>query len=204
MQNTKRAIEVKSIILSGQKRKAYCERCGTFNQATYAYGPFKFDNGVVAENIMRATCDSCGDILLMAHQSVPLIKEALETPVTRTTMRLPQELVDFMSLQLNRAGARTNQYDLFLRALLLACHGKEDKMGNLLASVIDPVLEQPHTATLSLTFSSNLNRIITQMAESSGISNVSELLRRLIVLAEIPPLKKSAELEASRLILAYT
>lgn len=195
---------MKSIILSGQKRKAYCERCGAFTQATYAYGPFAFDSGVVAENIMRATCDCCGDVVAVAHQSVPLLKEALETPVIRTTMRLPQELVDFMSLQLNRAGARTNQYDLFLRALLLACHGKEDKIGQLLASVKDPVLDQPHTSTLSLTFNSNLNRIISHLAEKSAISNVSELLRRLIVMAELPALKKSVESEASRLILAYT
>lgn len=203
MQNTKRAIEVKSIILSGQKRKAYCERCVTFNQATYAYGPFKFDNGVVAEKIMRATCDSCGDILFMAHQSVPH-QRSLRDSCDPSNDEIATRTSRFYELTTESRWRSYKSEPLFLRALLLACHGKEDKMGNLLASVIDPVLEQPHTATLSLTFSSNLNRIITQMAESSGISNVSELLRRLIVLAEIPPLKKSAELEASRLILAYT
>lgn len=194
---------MKSIILAGQTTRVYCHTCQTFVQATYAYGPFPFDNGVVAENVMRAVCDSCGSIVAVAHQSAPLLKEALEINSVRSTMRLPQELLDYVGLQLDRVGARPNHYDLFLKALLLACHGKEVKIGHQLAKVQDPILLQPHTATLNLVLTPNLHRVVRALESSSNISNTSELLRRLIVLTEQPSLAKPVAAEATRLVLAY-
>ena len=194
---------MKSIILTGQTTKVYCETCQRFVQATYSYGPFQFDNGVVAENVMRAVCDACRSVVAVAHQSAPLLKEALEAPALRSTMRLPQELLDYMGLQLDRVGTRATHYDLFLRALLLACHGKEKEIGERLSKLNDPILEQPNTATLSLTLSSNLNKIIIALGKASKIRSISEMLRRLIVLTEQPYLGKPVAQEASRLILAY-
>lgn len=66
-----------------------------------------------------------------------------------------------------------------------------------------PVLDQPRTVTLMLALTSNLNRILSAIAESSRITNISELLRRLIVLAESPALRKSVDSETSRLVMAY-
>ena len=196
---------MKSIFVSGHKVKAYCDNCQAFVSATYAYGDFPFDRGVVAENILRATCDNCSTIVAVALQSAPMLKEALEAPETvRTTMRLPQELMDFVGVQLDKMGAQPSKYDFYLRAIILACRGKEQKIAQLLQSLKDPVLERPNTVLLKITLGSRLHEIVREIGKVSGISNLSELIRRLIVLSEAPPLNKPVVTEASRLLLALT
>ncbi|MBT9583720.1 hypothetical protein IV102_10230 [bacterium] len=193
---------MKSIVMTGQKVKAFCPNCDKFGLATYAYGTFPFDNGVVADNVMRATCDGCGQIVALAAQSAPVLKQALEQPKTTTTMRLPRELLDFVSVQLDQAGARSNHYDLFIRALLLACRGREESVAARLASLQDPILQLPNTNTINLAFPARLHDILIRLEEFSGISNGSELIRRLMVLAEHPPLAKEVRQETERLALA--
>lgn len=194
---------MKSIVHTGQTTKVYCEACEKFVEATYSYGTFRFSNGVVADNVMRAVCDSCGEVVAVAHQSALVLKEALEDNGQRTTMRLPQELLDYISLQLDQLGAKPTHYDLFLRAILLACHKKEKLIGPKLSGVEDAVLRQPYGATLSLLLTPNLLKIIQALVKASGITNNSELLRRLIVLTETPVLAKPVAQAASRLNLAY-
>jgi Arc/MetJ-type ribon-helix-helix transcriptional regulator len=193
---------MKSIVIAGQKTKAYCPDCGNFGPATYSYGSFPFDSGIVAENVMRATCDRCGIIVALAHQSANVLKEALQKPKVATTMRLPQELLDFVSLQLDRVGARPNQYDLFLNALLMACRGREEVVSAKLATVQDPVLTRPNSVTINLTFTPRLHQVLTKLSAASSISNLSEVIRRLIVLAEEQPLAKAVSTETERLALA--
>lgn len=192
---------MKSIILAGQATKAYCETCDKFMAGTYSYGPFLFDNGVTAENVMRAECDVCHSVIAVAPQSAPLLKEALATPrAIRSTMRLPQELLDYMGIQLTRFGTRATDYDLFLRALLMACRSREDEIGHQLPAVEDPILKQPFSATLSLFLSARLGDVITALSKASQLSNTSDVLRRLIVMTEQPALHKSLALEADRLV----
>ena len=117
-------------------------------------------------------------------------------------MRLPQELLDFVSLQLDRVGARPNQYDLFLSALLMACRGREEVLSEKLAAVQDPVLKRPNSITINLAFSPRLHEVLTNLSAASSISNLSEVIRRLIVLAEEQPLAKAVSTETERLALA--
>jgi hypothetical protein len=196
---------MKTIMVSGHKVKAFCEQCQEFVPATYSYGDFPFDRGVIAENILRATCNNCGTIVSVALQSAPMLKEALEAPeFVRTTMRLPQELMDFVGVQLDKMGSHPSKYDLYLKALISACHGKEEKISQLLQSLTDPVLERPNAVLVRITLTPRLHEIVRVIAKLSGISNLSELLRRLLVLSESAPLNKPVATEASRLLLALT
>ncbi len=194
---------MKSILLAGHKTKAYCHKCDEFRPAEYSYGEFPFDNGMVAENVLRATCDECHEIVALAHQSAPALKEALQKTKITTTMRFPQELLDFVGLQLDKAGGRINQYDLFIRALLIACKDKEKDFGRKIGPLKDPILERPNTTTINVALTSRLHQTLSLLVQESGIPNASEVVRRLIVLAEEPSLYKRVSAETEKLCLAF-
>lgn len=193
---------MKTIFHAGQTIRACCPQCDAIRTATYTYGDFPFDNGVTAKNILRAVCNECHAVVAVAHQSAPLLKQALATARKATTVRLPRELLDFVSVQLDQAGAPAKQYDLFIRALLLTIRGKEAKLGPQLRKVSDPILEQAHSAVLHLTLNQALQEALDKLREYAQLSNVSDVLRRLIVLVEGSSMGKTVSKQTQHLALA--
>lgn len=194
---------MKTILVNGTVEKAPCDCCGSFVEATYNYGPVQLDAGLVVEDVMRATCNQCGAVVATAPQSAHRFKAALEDRTQRrTTVRIPQELHDFISLTLSAAGADVTHAELYFRALLLACRQRESDIGAKLATVHDAVLQQPYRVTVNLTLGHHLAEVLERLRQASGLTNVSELLRRLVVLAD-GELAETAEQECVRLAYAY-
>lgn len=65
------------IALDGQPTEAPCDTCQSFTQARFGYGSFELEDGLVVENVMRATCESCGTVVSLAPQSSHLLRQAL-------------------------------------------------------------------------------------------------------------------------------
>ncbi len=182
---------MKTIVLPGDSVNAACETCQKFVHATWNYGPFAMDNGLIIEQVMRASCSQCGSIVALAHQSAYLLRRALENQKRfRTTLRMPQELKDYVALQLDRAGiagAPNSYVQLFLRAILAFCRGREVEMAPALQEIEDPVLHRPCTEMVTLTLSKPLLDVVENLKDRTGIQNVSELMRRLLVLWDAEP-----------------
>lgn len=193
---------MKSIITEGTVEKASCEHCQRFVEATYSYGAVEVD-GLVVEDVMRGVCNLCGAVVSLAPQSAHRFKKALEDRrQKRTTLRMPQELHDFISLSLSSVGADSTHTELYFRALLLACRGQEDKVGKAVATLCSSVLNRPNSVTVNLTLGSHLLEVLERLQAASGISGVGELIRRLVVLAD-GSLEKAVSRECERLAHAY-
>jgi len=176
---------MRSIVLEGKIVQASCETCQKFMPARFAYGPLEWEEGLVVENVMRATCEQCGNVVALAPQSAHLIRRAVQQQKKRrTTVRLPQELADFIALKLSLVGMRTSKVDLFFRALLLAARGHEKKLGKELSKTDDPVLQQRLTVTVNLSLRPTAQDVLDLLLQHSGLRNASEVLRRLLVLAD--------------------
>jgi hypothetical protein len=74
--------------------------------------------------------------------------------------------------------------ELYFRALLVACKNREKKIGKKLCSVEDRVLSCPNRVTVNLSLSPHLGQILDRLRTSSGIDNISEIMRRLLVLSD--------------------
>ncbi len=193
---------MKSIVTEGTVEKAPCEVCQRFVQATYAYGPVEMD-GVVVEDVMRGTCNNCGTVVALTPQSAHRFKTAFEDRnLRRTTIRIPQELQDFICLNLSDVGADITHVELYFRALLLACRGREEQVGEDLKSVQSPVLARPNRVTVNLTLGSHLLHVLEELQSSSQIRGAGEIIRRLLVLAD-GPLEALVQVEIERLAYAY-
>lgn len=193
---------MKSIILEGTVEEAPCESCGRFVDATYAYGQVEVEAGLFADNVMRATCNCCGAVTAIAGQSAHRLRKAIdEKGAKKTTLRLPQELLDFVNFRLSLAGATSSQDGLFFQALLLACRNQENSLGKLLAQVSDLVLSRPYREMVHLTLSPQLAQILENLKVASGLANGSEILRRLVVLADTDVLEMKAAEKLEELVL---
>lgn len=176
---------MKSIVLEGDFTEAPCEVCQGFTQAQFAYGPIEMENGATVENVMRATCQTCGSVVSLAQQSSYLLRQALSRHKRRrTTVQLPQELADFIALKLSLVGMRPSKVDLFFRDLLLAARGQEHVLGQALSKVEDPSLSQRLGVTVNLSLRPIAQAVVVQLLQHSGLRNASEVLRRLLVLAD--------------------
>lgn len=198
---------MKSIVLPGDVTRASCETCGRFVRAIWEYRPYTFEDGLVVEQVMCASCPTCGQVVGVAQQSAYLLRRALENDRRfRTTLRLPQELRDYVALQLDKlgiAGAPQSYVQLFLRALLAACRGRESELTEELSQLQDPVLERPCTEMLTLTLSRPLLEVLDSLKAQTGIDNGSEVMRRLLVLSDLQPESfKSLTDQAEQVILA--
>ncbi|MHB2019971.1 MAG: ribbon-helix-helix protein, CopG family [Candidatus Xenobia bacterium] len=175
---------MKSIVLPGQKTKASCDTCKAFRQATWGLHSHTLEDGTEVENVMQAQCDTCGSLIAIAGQAVHRIKGAIkDREKHRTSVRLPQELLDFMGARLNAAGADPTDFDMFLRALFVAAHEAEKRLFEKLPRVEDLVLERPATALINITVSPQVADLLKRFRAATGQST-SEVLRRLLVLAD--------------------
>jgi hypothetical protein len=194
---------MKSIIIEGTQMEAACESCRKFTLSTYAYGSFPTEDGQIVEDVMRATCNTCGEITALSHQSAHRLKAAREErQQKRTSLRLPMELYDFISLSLSRVGADLTHVELYFRSLLLACRGKEEVIGKKLKLTSSDVLSRPNRVTVNLTLGTHLLVVLENLRRASEIQSHSELIRRLLVLAD-GPLGKTIQIETERLAYAY-
>ena len=194
---------MKSIVMEGSIEKAPCAHCQRFVQATYSYGPVELELNLVVEDVMRATCNQCGAVVATAPQSAHRFKSALQDREDRrTTIRLPQDLHDFVSLNLSAAGAEASHFELYFRALLLACRGREEELGGAIGEVDDEVLHRPLRVTVNLNLRQHLGQVLSKLQVASKIKNVSELIRRLLVLGD-GLLSQDVAHETQRLTYAY-
>lgn len=193
---------MKSIVAEGTIERVACEKCQRFVPATYSYGPVELD-GLVVEDVMRAVCNECGAVVATTPQSAHRFKTAFEERrQKRTTVRLPQELLDFVSLQLSLVGADITHVELYFRALLLACRGQERQIGGELSQLSDLVLERPNRVTVNLNLGSHLLTALELLQQASGIQGTAEILRRLLVMAD-GSLEAKVQPELERLACAY-
>ena len=183
---------MRHVFKPGDTIQGGCEGCLRLVSATYDYGKIKLDDGTAVDNVMRATCDTCGGIVAIAHQSAPAIKAARvrrdEVKARqRTTVRLSRPLADFAASQLLDRGANPERLDLMLKAFIsmtLDRPARRTALVNGLRSASDSVLDLRPEVTLHLDISKQLWTILKELQAQSGLRNLSDFIRRMLVVMD--------------------
>ncbi|MHB2019991.1 MAG: hypothetical protein ACYCW6_23875 [Candidatus Xenobia bacterium] len=176
---------MRSIVLEGDKVEAPCEKCGGFVPATWRYLPYRLADGRVVDDVMQAQCDTCGQVVAAADQSAHLIKQALDDrSAHRTKVRLPQEMLDFVSLQLSQTGLDATAYEHFWHALFRVCLDQgPDIIAGLIKTAEDPALDAPRRVTVNLSMGQHVDALFQHVCKLAKM-DTSKVIRRLIVLAD--------------------
>ena len=63
---------------AGDKQQTICYNCGELTQSTFSHRDVSLSGtDIVVKNILVASCDVCGWITAMPHQSAKDVKEAM-------------------------------------------------------------------------------------------------------------------------------
>lgn len=179
----------------GTRIQAWCDYCERMVDATFAYGSAPVGGGRVVEDVLRATCDSCGRVVALAPEASPAIAEAMKKPATgrsRTTVRISKELRDAVGAQLVEIGARARDFDLVINAFVthFTCDAK-DKRALLEHLTQMDAPARGHTADTSITLRLKPKawQVLEDVEDTANL-HTSELIRRILYLFIAEPTTK--------------
>jgi hypothetical protein len=93
----------------GDSQKAACEICKAFVNTTFKLRnvPFSDGSGIV-RNVLAGVCDYCDNVILLPHQSTPMVKKQLNRQPKPIESRLPAHMIDILNLVTLEIGGSTD------------------------------------------------------------------------------------------------
>lgn len=93
----------------GESQKAACEKCQSFENATFKLRNVPFSDGTgMVKKVLVGVCDECNSVTLLPHQSTPAVKKQYEVKRRPVEGRLPAHLIDILNLATFEIGAPTD------------------------------------------------------------------------------------------------
>jgi hypothetical protein len=87
------------ILRVGDVKKAACNNCKSFQNVTFRLRDVPFSNASgIVKNVLVGVCDSCDSVVVLPHQSTPLVKRQLEVQQKATESRVPAHIIDILNL----------------------------------------------------------------------------------------------------------
>lgn len=87
------------ILKVGDTRKVACNRCQSFEYATFKLRSVPFSDGSgVVNNVLAGVCDKCDTVTVIPSQSTPAIKKQLESQRRSIEIRVPAHMIDILNL----------------------------------------------------------------------------------------------------------
>ena len=64
----------------GESQKAACNKCQSFENATFQLRDVPFSDGTgVVKKVLVGVCDKCDSVIVLPHQSTPVVKQQYES-----------------------------------------------------------------------------------------------------------------------------
>ena len=87
------------ILKVGDTQKAACNHCRGFVQVTFKLRTVPFSDGVGAvKNVLVGVCDRCDCVVVLPHQSTPVVKKQMDAQRAALESRVPAHMVDILNL----------------------------------------------------------------------------------------------------------
>ena len=87
------------ILMVGDTQKAACSHCQGFVQVTFKLRTVPFSDGVGAvKNVLVGVCDRCDCVVVLPHQSTPVVKKQMDAQRKALESRVPAHMVDILNL----------------------------------------------------------------------------------------------------------
>lgn len=169
------------ILKEGDTQQVMCKPCRSLQNASFRLRDVPFSDGSgVVKNVLVGVCDECDSVVLVPHQSTPLIKKQLDKQRKALESRVPSHLIDILNLASEQLGA---DIDFVPSLIKYYIHGlsKNEISSTDLSSFLKSELAQGRaTKRISLK-----GRNIFEEAEvvkvSTHIRSTTELLKSVVL-----------------------
>lgn len=93
----------------GDSQQAICEQCLALTEAEFKLRDVPFsDNSGMVKNVLVGVCRLCDTVTILPHQSVPAVKQQLETQRKAIESRLPAHMLDILNLACYKLGGNAD------------------------------------------------------------------------------------------------
>jgi hypothetical protein len=98
-----------NIVKVGDTTKATCNECKKFVDVTYRLCDVPLSDGSgTVDGVLAGTCDSCGTVCALPHQSVPMVAKAIAKQRDPIESRIPAHMMDILNLASVAVGGGTD------------------------------------------------------------------------------------------------
>lgn len=183
---------MQKIYLPGEKKKAVCPTCEGLVDATFQYGNYVHPDGTNVPHVLMLFCDTCNYQLAHAHQSSYLIQKARRSNrLQRTSVRVPQALIDMASSQVHSLGGdpkTVSALDLVIKATVATVFEvspiqRQRVVQELQSRRADPFWNLTSERLVPLRLSEHAKQELSKLTDETDLKNRSEIVRASILLA---------------------
>ena len=183
---------MQKIYLAGEKKKAVCQACEGLVNATFQYGTYTHADGTNVPHVLMLYCDNCKSQLAHAHQSSYLIQKArCSHRLQRTSVRVPQALIDMASSQVHSLGGdpkTVSALDLVIKATVATVFEvsptqRKRVVQDLQSRRTDPFWNLSSERLVPLRLSEHAKKELSKLTYETDLKNRSEIVRASILLA---------------------
>lgn len=190
----------------GDKLKGGCEHCKKLVTTTFQLRNVPVKSGGIVDDLLCSCCDDCDNVVSIPHQSVPRIKEFLDSKRCSVEVRLPRHLIDILVLTVDKlTGSEPDRLkDTLIRYYINLAHDEKTMIKKIKKFSQSSFIEGESDSRLSLKVSSIIQNQLNELCELSGL-NKSQFIKGLILQIndEILQKKKKSRInELSRVLTA--
>lgn len=190
----------------GEKLKGGCDHCKKLVTTTFQLRNVPVKSGGVVDNLLCSCCDHCGNVVSIPHQSVPRIKELLDSRRCSVEVRLPRHLVDILVLAVDRlTGSEPDRLkDTLIRYYINLAHNEKAMVKTIQKFAQSNLVDGETDSRLSLKVNSIIQTQFNELCSLTGLSK-SLFIKGLILQIndDILQKKKKARInELSRALMA--
>ncbi|PCI70068.1 MAG: hypothetical protein COB38_07785 [Gammaproteobacteria bacterium] len=96
------------ILKVGDTTKAACNSCKSFQDVTFQLRDTPFNDGSgIVKNVLVGVCNACDSVVVLPHQSTPVVKKQLEKQRKSLESRVPAHMIDILNLASDKLGGGT-------------------------------------------------------------------------------------------------
>jgi len=87
------------ILKVGDTQRAACDHCKAFVPVTFKLRTVPFSDGVgTVKNVLVGVCEHCDSVVVLPHQSTPVVKKQMDAQRKALESRVPAHMVDILNL----------------------------------------------------------------------------------------------------------
>lgn len=165
----------------GDRQKAACDTCQSFEMATFQLRDVPFSDGSgLARNVLVGVCSQCDSVILLPHQSTPAVKRQYEAKRAPIEGRVPAHLIDILNLATLEIGASTDFVPNLLKYYIHAL--SEDKtVAKTISQYLHSDLASGRSDKRLSLKGRQLANEIEHLKTTTRITNTTDLLKGIIL-----------------------
>jgi len=165
----------------GESQKAACEKCQSFENATFQLKDVPFSDGEgIVRNVLVGVCNKCNSITVLPHQSTPAIKKQLEHRRRSIESRLPAHMIDILNLVTIEIGGSTDFVPSLMKYYIHALASNKKAAGTISHYLKSELASGKSDKRLSLK-GRQIYKEVDSLKSLSHIENTTDLMKGIIL-----------------------